>query len=127
MTIGDVAWIELEGAVNVRAAAAMNAQLASALQALELFSKNPLVLLGFEELTRTAELGTPLFAGLAPAQTNCNYITLAFRNLANSLSESIGNGTLARVVPLLSPSGENNEGLPASTPAITSHAESRLR
>ncbi len=105
------------GAVNVRAAAALNAQLASALQALELFSKNPLVLLGLEELTRTAEVGTPLFAGLAPAQTNCNYITLAFRNLANSLSESIGNGTLARVVPLLAPSGENNEGLPASAPA----------
>ena len=105
------------GTVNVRAAAALNAQLASSLQALELFSKNPLVLLGFEELTRTAELGTPLFAGLAPAQTNCNYITLAFRNLANLLSESIGNGTLARVVPILSPSGENNEGLPASAPA----------
>ncbi len=105
------------GAVNVRAAAALNAQLASSLQALELFSKNPLVLLGFEELTRTAELGTPLFAGLAPAQTNCNYVTLTFRNLANLLSESIGNGTLARVVPILSPSGANNEGLPASAPA----------
>ncbi len=105
------------GAVNVRVAASLNAQLASSLQALELFSKNPLVLLGFEELTRTAELGTPLFAGLAPAQTNCNYITLAFRNLANLLSESIGNGTLARVVPILSPSGVNNEGLPASEPA----------
>jgi virulence factor Mce-like protein len=105
------------GAVNVREAAALNAQLASSLQALELFSKNPLVLLGFEELTRTVELGTPLFAGLAPAQTNCNYITLAFRNLANLLSESIGNGTLARVVPILSPSGPNNEGLPASAPA----------
>jgi phospholipid/cholesterol/gamma-HCH transport system substrate-binding protein len=105
------------GAVNVRAAAALNAQLASSLQALELFSKNPLVLLGFEELTRTSEVGTPLFAGLAPAQTNCNYITLAFRNLANLLSESVGNGTLVRVVPILSPSGVNNEGLPASAPA----------
>ncbi len=105
------------GAINLHAAVALNAQLASSLQALELFSKNPLVLLGLEEITRTAEVGTPLFAGLAPAQTNCNYITLAFRNLANLLSESIGNGTLARVVPILSPSGENNEGLPASVPA----------
>ncbi len=105
------------GTVNVRLAASLNAELASSLQAFELFSKNPLVLVGFEELTRTSELGTPLFAGLAPAQTNCNYITLAFRNLANSLSESIGNGTVARVVPILAPSGENNEGLPASAPA----------
>jgi virulence factor Mce-like protein len=105
------------GAVNVRGAAALNAQLASSLQALELFASNPLVSLGLEELTRTSELGTPLVAGLAPAQANCNYVTLTFRNLANLLSESIGNGTLARVVPILAPSGVNNEGLPASAPA----------
>ncbi len=105
------------GAVNLREAATLNAELASSLQAVALFSTNPQVALGLEELTRTAQLGTPLFAGLAPAQTNCNYVTLAFRNLANSLAESIGNGTVARVVPILSPSGANNEGLPASAPA----------
>jgi virulence factor Mce-like protein len=105
------------GAINLRHAAGLNAQLANALQALELFTTNPLVSLGLEEVTRTAELGTPLFAGLAPAQTNCNYITLTFRNLANLLSESIGNGTVARVVPILPPSGVNSEGLPASEPA----------
>jgi virulence factor Mce-like protein len=114
------------GAVNVRNAAALNGQLASALQALELFSSNPLVSLGFEELTRTAELGTPLFAGLAPAQTNCNYVTLAFRNLANLLSESVGNGTLARVVPILPPSGTNSEGLPASAPANGESADENV-
>jgi virulence factor Mce-like protein len=105
------------GAVNLHDAAALNAELASSLQALELFSTNPQVSLGLEEVTRTFELGTPLFAGLAPAQANCNYFTLAFRNLANLLSESIGNGTVLRVVPLLSPSGVNDEGLPASAPA----------
>jgi virulence factor Mce-like protein len=105
------------GAVNVRNAAALNAQLANSLLALELFATNPQVSLGFEELTRTAEVGTPLFAGLAPAQTNCNYVTTAFRNLANLLSESVGAGTLARVLPILPPSGANNEGLPASAPA----------
>jgi ABC-type transporter Mla subunit MlaD len=105
------------GAVNVRAAAALNSQLASSLQALELFAKDPLVSLGLEELTRTAELGTPLFAGIAPAQSTCNYVTLAFRNLANLLSESVGAGTVVRVVPILSPAGPNNEGLPASAPA----------
>ncbi|HXB63677.1 MAG TPA: MlaD family protein [Solirubrobacteraceae bacterium] len=105
------------GAVNLHNAVAFNAQLTKALQALALFSANPQVALGFEEFTRAAELGTPLLAGLAPAQTNCNYISLTFRNLANSLAESIGNGTVVRVVPILSPSGPNNEGLPASAPA----------
>jgi ABC-type transporter Mla subunit MlaD len=105
------------GAVNLRAAVSLNKQLASALQALEVFAKDPLVSLGLEEFTRTAQLGTPLLEGLAPAQTTCNYVTLAFRNLANLLAESVGNGTLARVLPILSPAGPNAEGLPASAPA----------
>jgi ABC-type transporter Mla subunit MlaD len=105
------------GAVNLSAATTLNKQLASSLHALELFSKNPLVLLGLEEFTRTAQLGTPLLEGIAPAQTTCNYVTVAFRNVANLLSESIGTGTLARVLPILSPAGPNNEGLPASVPA----------
>jgi ABC-type transporter Mla subunit MlaD len=106
-----------EGAVNLRAATALNRQLASALQALQLFSKNPVVLLGLEEFTQAAQLGTPLVEGLAPEQTTCNYITLAFRNVANLLSESVGAGTLARVGGVLSPSGPNAEGLQASAPA----------
>jgi ABC-type transporter Mla subunit MlaD len=105
------------GAVTVRGAAALNKQLASALQAFKAFAQNPVVGLGLEEFTTTARLGTPLFEGIAPAQTTCNYVTLALRNLANLLSESIGNGTLARVGALLSPSGPNSEGLPASAPA----------
>ncbi|HWX44329.1 MAG TPA: MlaD family protein [Solirubrobacteraceae bacterium] len=105
------------GAVNLRAAAALNPQLTSALQSFEVFSRNPVVTLGLEEFTRTAQLGNPLLAGITPAQTTCNYITLAFRNVANLLAESVSTGTLARVVPILSPSGPNNEGLPASAPA----------
>ncbi len=105
------------GAVNLRKAAALNPQLTSALQALEVFSKNPVVSVGLEEFTRTAQLGNPLFEGIAPIQTTCNYVTLAFRNLANLLAESVPTGTLARAVPILSPSGPNAEGLPASAPA----------
>jgi virulence factor Mce-like protein len=105
------------GAVNLRAAVALNKQLASALHAFKVFAEDPVVGLGLEEFTRTAQLGTPLLEGLAPAQTTCNYVTLAFRNLANLLAESVGVGTLARAVPILSPSGPNAEGLPASAPA----------
>ena len=42
---------------------------------------------------------------------------MAFRNIASLLSESVGNGTLARVGAVLSPSGPNSEGLQASAPA----------
>ncbi len=106
-----------EGAVNLRAATALNKQLASALQAFKSFAEDPVVGLGLEEFTTTAQLGNPLLEGIAPAQTTCNYVTLAFRNVANLLAESVGTGTLARVVPVLSPSGPNAEGLPATAPA----------
>jgi virulence factor Mce-like protein len=105
------------GAVNLKAAAALNPQLASALRAFQTFAQNPVVGLGLEEITKTAQLGNPLLEGIAPAQTTCNYITLAFRNIANLFSESVGNGTLARVGAVLSPSGPNSEGLQAAGPA----------
>ena len=105
------------GAVNLRAASTVNKDLATALQAFKAFSENPIVTLGLEEFTKTVRLGLPLLEGLAPAQTNCNYFSLAFRNLSNLLSENIGVGTVARGVPIFSPSGPNNEGLPASAPA----------
>ncbi len=73
--------------------------------------------LGLEDLTQTAELGTPLLAGLAPEQTYCNYVTLALRNLASLQTENIGVGTLARAATILSPDGPNAEGVPSSSPA----------
>jgi virulence factor Mce-like protein len=105
------------GAVNVRAATALNGEVAEATKAFAAFAQNPIVIGGIEDLTHTLGLGNPLFAGLAPAQTNCNYVTLTFRNLASLLSESVGVGTLARAAPVLAPDGPNNEGLPSSGPA----------
>ena len=105
------------GAVTLRAATALNSGLAEAAQAFAAFAKNPIVTSGIEDLTHTLTLGNPLLAGLAPAQTNCNYVTLTFRNAASLLSESIGVGTLARATIVLAPNGLNNEGLPSSAPA----------
>jgi hypothetical protein len=105
------------GAVNVRAATALNPEIAEATQAFAEFAKNPIVTTGIEDLTHTLGLANPLFAGLAPVQTNCNYVTLAFRNLASLLSEDVGVGTLARAAGVLAPNGPNNEGAPASAPA----------
>jgi virulence factor Mce-like protein len=105
------------GAVNIRAATALNTQLAASAQAFQAFAQNPVVTLGLEDLTQTTTLGNPLVAGLAPEQATCNYLTLAFRNVASLFSENIGVGTLARVLPVLSPGGPNAEGFPASAPA----------
>ncbi|HUB36710.1 MAG TPA: MlaD family protein [Solirubrobacteraceae bacterium] len=105
------------GAVNLRKAVALSPDLAEAAKAFAEFAKNPVTILSLEELTQTAELGTPLLAGIAPAQVYCNYLTLMFRNVASLQSENIGVGTLARAGLVLSPTGPNAEGFPSSGPA----------
>jgi ABC-type transporter Mla subunit MlaD len=105
------------GAVNLRAATALNSQLASSSQAIQAFSENPIVPVALEDFTQTLNFGNPLLAGLAPEQATCNYFTLAFRNLASLTSENIGVGTLSRTGIVISPIGPNNEGLPSSAPA----------
>jgi virulence factor Mce-like protein len=106
-----------EGAVNLRAATALNTRLAGAARAFQTFAQNPVVTLGLEDLTQTTHVGNPLLAGLAPEQVTCNYLTLTFRNVASLFSENIGVGTLARALPVLSPAGPNAEGFPSSAPA----------
>jgi virulence factor Mce-like protein len=106
-----------QGAVNLRAATALNSRLAESSEALAAFANNPVIPLSFEDFRQTLEVGNPLLAGLTPAQANCNYLSLAFRNLANLESENVGVGTLARAGILLSPTGANNEGYPSSAPA----------
>jgi virulence factor Mce-like protein len=102
------------GAVNLNAATALNTRLAETSQALQEFAQNPIVPLAFEDFTHTLEIGNPLLAGVAPEQVNCNYWTLAFRNLASLGTEDIGVGTLDRASTLLSPLGPNNEGFPSA-------------
>jgi ABC-type transporter Mla subunit MlaD len=105
------------GAVNLRAATALNTELASSAQALQAFGENPIVPLALEDFTQTLQLGNPVLAGLTPAQATCNYVTLAFRNLASLTAENIGLGTLSRAGIVLAPTGPNNEGFPSSAPA----------
>lgn len=105
------------GATNLRAATALNSSLAQTAVSFKNFAQNPVVPLGLESLTQTAEIGEPLLAGITPAQTYCNYITLTFRNLASVFAENVGVGTLARAGIVLSPNGPNAEGFPSSQPA----------
>jgi virulence factor Mce-like protein len=106
-----------EGAVNLKAATELNTRLAESSQALEAFGQNPVVTLALEDFTQTLLIGNPLFAGIAPEQANCNYLTLAFRNVASLESENVGVGTVARAGLVLAPNGPNNEGYPSSAPA----------
>jgi MlaD protein len=105
------------GAVNLNAATALNSELASSAQALKAFAENPIVPVALEDFAQTLQFANPVLAGLAPLQANCNYFTLAFRNLASLTSENIGLGTLSRASLVLSPTGPNNEGFPSSAPA----------
>jgi hypothetical protein len=105
------------GAVNLAAAQSLNSEVAAASRSLQKFAEDPIVETALEDLTRTSTLGNPLAGGLATAQANCNYITLTFRNVASLLSQSIGVGTVARVLTVLPPGGPNSEGYPASAPA----------
>jgi virulence factor Mce-like protein len=105
------------GAVNLRAATGLNTRLAESAQAFQEFDQNPVAQLGLEDFTQTLEYGNPVLAGIAPEQALCNYLTLAFRNVASLQSENIGIGTLARAGIVLSPTGLNNEGYPSSAPA----------
>jgi virulence factor Mce-like protein len=103
------------GTVNLRAATALNSELASSAQAFQAFAQNPVVSLALEEFTQTLLYANPVLAGITPAQTYCNYLTLAFRNIASVSAENVGVGTLDRALTVLSPNGPNNEGYPSAT------------
>jgi virulence factor Mce-like protein len=103
------------GAVNLRAATALNSELASSAVAFQEFAQNPVVSLALEEFTQTLQYANPVLAGITPAQTYCNYLTLAFRNLASLSAENVGIGTLDRAAVVLAPNGPNNEGYPSAT------------
>jgi virulence factor Mce-like protein len=105
------------GAKNLAAATALNTRLSESSKALAEFTQNPIVPLALEDFQQTLEIGNPLLAGVAPEQANCNYWTLAFRNVASLEAENVGVGTLARSAFVLAPSGVNNEGYPSSAPA----------
>jgi virulence factor Mce-like protein len=105
------------GSVNLDQATALNTRLAQSSQALEQFAQDPIVTAGLEDFTQTLEYGNPVIAGVTPEQAYCNYITLAFRNLAALESENVGVGTLARAQLVLAPTGANNEGFPTAQPA----------
>jgi phospholipid/cholesterol/gamma-HCH transport system substrate-binding protein len=94
-----------------------NRRLASLLEELQRFAEDPMVPRGLRATTAALNELQPTLAFLTPAQTQCNYVTLFFRNVASHLSEGDRNGTWQRFIIVPTPQGPNNEGGPASGPA----------
>jgi phospholipid/cholesterol/gamma-HCH transport system substrate-binding protein len=95
----------------------LNRRLASLLEELQRFAEDPMVPRGLRATTAALNELQPKLAFLTPAQTQCNYVTLFFRNVASHLSEGDRNGTWQRFIIVPTPQGPNNEGGPSSGPA----------
>ena len=71
----------------LNASPVLNAQLPPTAEALLAFQRAPGVFNGLDLLIDTNRPLGPAIKFIAPAQTTCNYLTLAFRNLASASSE----------------------------------------
>ncbi len=114
------------GVPVLNASPVLNAQLQPTAEALVAFQDSPGVFNGLDLLTDTNSLLKPSLRFIAPSQTTCNYITLAFKNLANSNSEGNDQGNWLNFIPFEPPAGVNSEGSPASAPANGPERENHL-
>jgi len=95
----------------------LNNRLASLLEELEKFSEDVRVPRGLRATTQALRELDPTLAYVTPAQTQCNYVTLWFRNISSLLSSGDRNGTWQRFIIIPTPQGPNNEGGPSNGPA----------
>jgi ABC-type transporter Mla subunit MlaD len=105
------------GTPALNASPTLNAQLPPTADALLAFQNAPGVFNGLDLLIDTNDLLQPAIKFIGPAQTTCNYLTLAFRNLASASSEGNSLGNWINAIAFQAPSGPNSEGMPASAPA----------
>jgi phospholipid/cholesterol/gamma-HCH transport system substrate-binding protein len=105
------------GIPALNASPRLNAQLPPTADALLAFQEAPGVFNGLDLLIDTNEVLDPAIRFIGPAQTTCNYLTLAFRNLASASSEGNGLGNWFYAIGFQPPEGPNSEGGPASAPA----------
>jgi ABC-type transporter Mla subunit MlaD len=96
---------------------ALFAQLDPTAEAVLDFQAEPGVFNGLDLLIDTNDVLDPAISYIAPAQTTCQYVSILARNLANSFSESNGNGNWLGAIVFEAPDGPNAESLPASAPA----------
>jgi ABC-type transporter Mla subunit MlaD len=103
-----------------------NRRLASVLDELQTFAEDPMVPRGLQSTTSALRTLKPTLTYLEPAQTQCNYVTLWFRNISSLLSEGDAQGTWQRFIIVATPQGPNNEGGPSSAPANGPTRENHL-
>ena len=108
---------EVAGIPVLKASPVFQAQLKPTADALLAFQEAPGVLSGLDLLIDTNEVLGPPIKFIAPAQATCNYLTLAFGNVANTFSEGNGSANWAGALALEPPTGPNSEGGAASAPA----------
>jgi ABC-type transporter Mla subunit MlaD len=108
---------ERAGIPVLRESPVFDAQLPPTADALLAFQKAPGVFEGLDLLIDTNETLDPAIKFIGPAQSTCNYLTLAFRNLKSTFSEGNGVSNWVRAISFQAPEGPNSEGGPASAPA----------
>lgn len=95
----------------------LNAQLPPTADALLAFQEATGVFNGLDLLIETNNTLGPAIRFIGPAQTTCNYLTIAFRNLANASGETNDLGGWFNAIGFEPPVGANSESGPASAPA----------
>jgi ABC-type transporter Mla subunit MlaD len=105
------------GVPVLNASPVLNNQLQPTAEALLAFQQAPGVFNGLNLLIDTNQVLEPSLRFIAPAQTTCNYITLAFKNLANANSQGNSSGKWLNFISYEPPEGPNSEAGPSSAPA----------
>ena len=112
-----IAAAERAGIPALNALPTLNAQLVPTAEALLAFQNAPGVFNGLDLLIDTNHTLGPAISFIAPAQTTCNYLTLAFKGIAGTTSEGNGLGNWLNFISFAPPEGPNSEGSPSSAPA----------
>jgi ABC-type transporter Mla subunit MlaD len=111
------------GTTTLKGSPKFNRQLESFLRDLQNFAQDPVVPIGFKDLSDTVAALDPTLKYLTPTQTVCNYVSLFFNNAASLLSDGDQNGTWLRFMVITTPvapnggPAPNGEGGPSSAPA----------
>jgi virulence factor Mce-like protein len=105
------------GVPALNASPVLNNQLQPTAEALVDFQNASGVFNGLNLLIDTNNLLKPALKFIAPAQTQCNYVSLAFRNLALSTGGGNKDGNWLSFISFTPPEGTNSEGGPSSAPA----------
>ncbi len=114
------------GVPALNASPVLNNQLTPTAEALVAFQEAPGVFNGLDLLIDTNRQLKPALQFIAPSQTQCNYISLAFKNLAATNSQGNSQGNWLNFMTWSAPEGPNNEGSPASAPANGPNRDNHL-